>query len=107
MKRERVKEIIKSHEEPKKPSADYILELSRMQYDFIGLDVDMNHYVKYFKTLRNMNKFEKEQYFSYKAKVFEMLMKDFGYSFLKCEMEFSYFMFHYGLPNWRDYEASA
>lgn len=97
MKKERLEEIKNSYKEKPKPSKDYIDELARLQFDFIGLDIDMDYYKKHFKELTISNRFTERQFANYKSAVFLMLMNDFGYSVPKCESEFGYFMLHYGL----------
>lgn len=94
MKKERIKEIIESHNQ-KEPDNDYIIELARMQYDFIGLDVTTGQYKKFFKELRDKYSLTESQYNEYKAAVFNKLMKDFDYSIVKCQSEFEAFRRYY------------
>lgn len=96
MKKEREKEIINSYKE-KKVTGGYIIELARMQFDFIGVKISKEEYIKNFKELHKKYSFTKESYNEYKLSVFKKLVSDFGYPLSKCELEFKYFYFNYGL----------
>ena len=83
-----------------KPTPEYIVELARMQFDFVedgDLYVSTENYIRNYVELSDKYKFTKKQYNNYEATAYFNLMRDFGYSLEKCMAEFKYFFVNYGL----------
>jgi len=96
-KNKRAKEIIKSHEEPRKPDGDYILNLIKLQLEYAGTYCAFEDFINDYEDLYQKTTITQEQANLFKAKVFEMLMDDFGYSIQKCNSEFAAFKAYYPL----------